>query len=111
MAPRVEPTAPQLRPQALRGLLLAAQLGSVTSAARALGLSQPGLSKLLRELEVELGASLLVRSHRGVSPTPQGELLLRYARRSGSQLDALRRQLRRMDGSPGARDHDGGHIG
>ncbi len=83
-----------LRPDALQGLVLAAQLGSVRRAARMLGLSQPGLSKLLHELEAEFGAPLLVRSFRGVAPTPQGLLLLGPARRICEELTQLRQRIR-----------------
>ncbi len=83
-----------LRPDALQGLVLAAQLGSVRRAARMLGLSQPGLSKLLHELEAEFGAPLLVRSFRGVAPTPQGQLLLGPARRICEELMQLRQRIR-----------------
>ncbi len=83
-----------LRPDALQGLVLAAQLGSVRRAARMLGLSQPGLSKLLHELEAEFGAPLLVRSFRGVAPTPQGLLLLGPARRICEELMQLRQRIR-----------------
>ena len=82
-----------LRPDALQGLVLAAQLGSVRRAARMLGLSQPGLSKLLHELEVELGAPLLVRSFRGVAPTPQGQAVLGPARRICEELRELHQRI------------------
>jgi DNA-binding transcriptional LysR family regulator len=41
-----------------------------------LGVSQPALSKTLRELEARLGVPLLTRTARSVAPTPGGERLL-----------------------------------
>ena len=49
-------------------------------AAEALGMTQPGASKLLRELEDMLGVSLFDRLPRGVQPTWYGEIMIRHAR-------------------------------
>ena len=46
--------------------------GSISRAAEALFVSQPFLSKAVRELERELGLELFNRSTRGVSPTKRG---------------------------------------
>ncbi len=89
----------RLKPRALRGLVLALQLGSVRGAARALGISQPGLSKLLRELEAEFGAPLLVRSHRGVAATPAGTLVCEYSRRADGELALVRERIRSLPGA------------
>jgi DNA-binding transcriptional LysR family regulator len=64
----------------LRGLCLAIELGSLGRAAAALGVSQPALSKRMRELETFAGMALLERSPRGVVPTAAGERLYREAR-------------------------------
>lgn len=59
----------------LRAFCVAVELGSLGRAARLLRVSQPALSKRMRELEALAGANLLERSTRGVSPTPAGERL------------------------------------
>ena len=64
----------------LRGLCLAIELGSLGAAAQTMRISQPALSKRMRELELFAGTELLRRSPRGVTPTPAGELLHREAR-------------------------------
>jgi DNA-binding transcriptional LysR family regulator len=64
----------------LRGLCRAIELGSLGRAATALGVSQPALSKRMRELETFAGTALLERSPRGVVPTAAGERLYREAR-------------------------------
>ena len=51
------------------------QLGSVTSAARALGLSQPAVSRLLAQFETGLGFKLFHRSKGRLLPTSQALLL------------------------------------
>ncbi|MGN6415376.1 LysR family transcriptional regulator [Flexivirga sp.] len=55
--------------------------GSVSGAAKALGLSQPTLTTAIIKLERDLGVQLLERSARGVAPTEVGRYLLANARR------------------------------
>ena len=50
---------------------------SFTRAAAKLGVSQPALSRTMRQLEERLGVRLLARTTRSVSPTEAGEHLLR----------------------------------
>lgn len=59
----------------------AADAGSVGRGAEKLLVSQPAVSKHIRELERALGVTLFDRTPRGVRPTPAGELLAGYARR------------------------------
>ncbi len=54
-----------------------AQERSFTRAAAQLGMSQPALSRAMRQLEERLGVRLLARTTRSVSPTEAGEHLLR----------------------------------
>jgi molybdate transport repressor ModE-like protein len=64
-----------------------ARLGSMTAAARSLGLSQPTLSVAVRQLEAELSATLLQRHRGGVSLTAAGAELLRHADELFALLD------------------------
>lgn len=57
-----------------------AEAGSVTLGAERLQISQPAVSKQLRELEQAVGTGLFDRVGRGVRLTEAGELLARYAR-------------------------------
>ena len=83
---------------ALQALTAAVETGSLRSAARQLGLSQPAVTKIVQELEVELGASLLMRSTRGVMPTTQGRVLFEQARKSLLELDAAVMQVQQLGG-------------
>jgi len=65
----------------LQWLLLVAETGSLSEAARSGHTTQPGLSKWLAELETEVGTALFERHPRGLTPTPAGQLVVRYARR------------------------------
>jgi DNA-binding transcriptional LysR family regulator len=57
---------------ALRAFVRTAHSGSFSRAARELGLSQPSISRILSQLESEVGASLLVRTTRAVALTDSG---------------------------------------
>ncbi|TIC82688.1 LysR family transcriptional regulator [Nocardioides sp. GY 10127] len=60
-------------------LLSVAELGSVSRAAAAHGLSQPSASTRLARLERQLGVQVLDRTSRGSSLTPAGEAVLAWA--------------------------------
>lgn len=64
-----------------------AQSGSLTLAARRLGLSQPALSKSLQALERSIGARLLERRRDGVVTTAAGDLLLARAQAAANELE------------------------
>lgn len=53
---------------------------SITGAARQLFISQPNLSRDIRELEEEIGFSIFTRSSRGVIPTEKGREFLALAK-------------------------------
>ena len=63
------------------------RLGSITSAAASLGVSQPSVSERLARLEAQLGAALFDRSSRGVTPTATAD---RLAARIADPIDRLR---------------------
>ena len=65
-------------------------------AAQALHISQPPLSRAIRDLEQELGVPLFARSRRRVELTPQGARLLEEARRVTAQLERAVHELRTM---------------
>ena len=63
----------------LRDFLEIAREGSITRAAERLHVSQPTLSKQLKDLEAELGKKLFVRSNYSVKLTDEGMLLRKRA--------------------------------
>lgn len=70
------------------------EAGSLSAAARKLGLTPAAASAALHRLEAELGAPLLVRSTRRQRITPQGELLLESARQALDLLESAGQQIR-----------------
>lgn len=78
----------------LRLVLAIAEKGSLTSVARHLGLTQPALSRQLRELELRLRTPLFERTARRMVLTPAGEQLSHVARQVLSEVDAFERQIR-----------------
>ena len=75
--------------QQLKYALTIADCGSMNEAAKTLFLSQPSLSETIRELEMEIGFDLFVRSNRGILVTPEGEEFLGYARQVTEQFTLL----------------------
>ncbi len=82
----------------LNALVVAVEEGSMRSAARRLGISQPALSKMVRELERELDAPLFVRSTTGVVPTAQGEVIVAHARNVVRELGRAVEEVRQLGG-------------
>jgi len=80
----------------LRYFIAVAETGSLTLAAeRRLHTSQPSLSRQIRDLELEVGAQLLIRGPRGIELTPAGRVFLDHARLVLSQVEVAGEAARR----------------
>jgi DNA-binding transcriptional LysR family regulator len=64
----------------LRAFITVAEEASITRAAERLHISQPPLSRLIRQLEEELNVTLFSRHRQGVTLTDAGRMLLEKAR-------------------------------
>ena len=73
----------------LRAFLAAAEAGSLSAAARQLGLSQPTLSRQVAAIESRLGVTLFERVGKTMQLTVAGLDLLEHARAMGAAADAL----------------------
>lgn len=67
--------------------LCVAEAGSLSEAARRLGLTASGVSRVVTRLEARLGVRLLVRTTRRIGLTPEGEAFLEASRRILKDLD------------------------
>src|SRR5246127_104723 len=70
-----------------------AEAGSITHGAERAHLALGAASTRIRHMEEAFGASLLVRSRQGVTPTPAGRTLLAHARAILAQAERLREDL------------------
>ncbi|HVW19359.1 MAG TPA: LysR substrate-binding domain-containing protein, partial [Solirubrobacteraceae bacterium] len=67
-------------------------------AAAACHVSQPALSAALTRLEEELGVPLVRRSRRFEGLTPEGERVMRWARRALQSVEGLQQEIGRLRG-------------
>ena len=67
-----------------------------TQAANRLLNNQPNISRIIRNLEDELGCQLFVRSSRGVTLTPEGEALYSHIRIAVKQITAGEQELQHL---------------
>jgi len=72
-----------------RAFLVTAEEGSLSAAARALGLAQPTLGRQVDALEEELGVVLFERVGRGFTLTPSGLELLEHVRAMGEAANRV----------------------
>lgn len=72
-----------------KAFLLTTQTGSLTAAAKALGTTQPTLSRQIAALEESLGVALFERVGRGFELTPGGMDLVEHAQAMGSAAGRL----------------------
>lgn len=79
------------RVEAMSILLHAVEAGSLSKASRELGLPLATVSRKVSELEVHLGASLLIRSSKGLVPTPAGRSYITAAQTILEQLTEAER--------------------
>ncbi|MEQ9335302.1 LysR substrate-binding domain-containing protein [Thalassobaculum sp.] len=85
----------------LRAADVIAQHGSISKASKALGVSQPALTKSLRELEDILQTRLFERHSRGVRITAAGERVLRSSRKVLAELSRLEDTLDELSSPEG----------
>jgi DNA-binding transcriptional LysR family regulator len=84
----------------VRLFLVIAERGSVTEAARQLGIGQPTASRRLGELERRLGYALFQRSVEGTTLTNQGERWLAAARHMAEWAGELQHAAENADAAP-----------
>jgi len=92
----------------LRQFLAAVEHRNLGRAAAALNITTPALSKSLANLEAELGARLVDRGPRGVTPTVFGESLARHAKAMAAEERHARDEIAALQGAGQGRIAVGG---
>jgi len=83
-----------LNTHGLLAFLAVAEHGSINAAAEQLHVSQPALTRTIRELEEQLGARLFERNAKGATLTDFGFGILGHARRLRAELELIERNAR-----------------
>ncbi|MFC2949524.1 LysR family transcriptional regulator [Virgibacillus sediminis] len=78
-----------MRLEQLKYVIEVVMCGSINEAARRLYITQPSLSKAIKELEKELGITIFTRNSRGITLSPDGAEFLGYARQVVEQAELL----------------------
>lgn len=90
---------PDLGLKHLNAIVSLARFGSFVAAAAHLGISQPGLSRIVQQAERKLGAALFHRGARSVSLTPAGREFLPFAERMLAEFSHQAEKLRTDHGA------------
>jgi len=87
----------------IKTLLTLAQVGSYTKTGKILSLTQPAVSHQMRQLEAEYGIQIFYPSRKELKPTPEGEILIKFAKRIVAldenvrqEIEDARKHLRRV---------------
>lgn len=73
-----------------------AKYKNLTQAAEVLQSSQPNISRTVKLMEHEFGCSLIVRSNRGISLTPEGEQLYAHLKIVIEQIQLAENEIRKV---------------
>lgn len=84
--------------QQLRYVTTIANIGSISEAAKRLFVSQPSLTKAIKELEKEMGITIFDRTNKGITVSKEGERFLGYARQVLEQATLLEEQYKSNKG-------------
>jgi DNA-binding transcriptional LysR family regulator len=89
-----------IQPADLGFFSVLASAGSLSAAAREMGITTPAVSRHLAQMEARLGVGLVNRTTRRMGLTPEGELYLEHARRILGEIQDLGELLGAAKSSP-----------
>ena len=84
--------------QQLKYVTTIANIGSISEAEKRLFVSQPSLTKAIKELEKEMGITIFDRTNKGITVSKEGERFLGYARQVLEQAALLEEQYKSQSG-------------
>jgi LysR family transcriptional regulator of abg operon len=79
-------------------MVAVADSGSLRAAAKRLGVSQPALTKTIREIETMMGVSLLQKTVQGTIPTDAGRIFLVRARSIVEEMQRAKEEMSQLAG-------------
>ncbi|HOO91302.1 MAG TPA: LysR family transcriptional regulator, partial [Syntrophales bacterium] len=82
--------------QQMEALIRLVEEQSFSRAAKKMYLTQPSLTKHIKNLEETIGTLLVDRKSRGISLTPEGKILYEYARRVFKMVDEAKEKIARV---------------
>ncbi|WP_158811861.1 LysR substrate-binding domain-containing protein [Beijerinckia sp. L45] len=85
----------------VNALIAVADTGSLRTAAKRLGIAQPSLTKIIREIEMIMGVPLIERTVRGSIPNEFGHILLRRARAISEEFRRAKEEMDQLAGVGG----------
>ncbi len=88
----------RLKPSQLRLIRAICDSGKLQLAADAVAMSQPAASRMLSEIESDIGAPLFERLPRGMTATEIGEAFVRHARVILAEIDTLATEVAQLRG-------------
>ena len=88
--------ARRLKPHHLRLIVKIAESGKLQIAAGALAMSQPAASRILAELEADIGEKLFLRHPKGMVPTRIGQAFLQHGRAILATMDSLETEVEEL---------------
>lgn len=94
------PLVHRIRLQHVRCLLATATHGNMKAAAEALSITQPAVTKIIKELEDVVGQPLVQRLRHGVCLTPAGERFARHASQGVAALEDALLSVSEADAGP-----------
>ncbi len=83
----------------IRDILAVAETGSLRSASRKIGITQPTMTRSIRDMEHEFEAPLFIRHANGVTPTDMGRLLIRRATAIQAEVRRISEELDQAKGN------------
>ncbi len=82
-----------LDPKSLRLFISVLKHGTIAAAAEHEHTAAAAISRRVADLEEQLGVALLIRSNKGIAPTPAGQALVGMSHRVLHDLDSIRTQM------------------
>lgn len=77
----------------LRYFCLTAEMEHVTKAADKLGIAQPFLTRIIRQIEEEIGGELFEKAGRRIQLNPNGEVFYKYAKQVLADMERLHAEM------------------